>query len=195
MTPDRPELVSNVAPRLRAVNDAVPTTVFRGTAWTSRGATLRGKRTWALVMSGVRARILRDVEDSDGEEPVEIVSKAQSTHLRDLLTDKPGRSFSSGSSGRRSRMEPGSDPVLRDMQEFAAETAEVLEHHRRAGDFERLAVFAEPKMLGILRAECPAALWSSVCLDLPINLISLPPKELRERVLELIRERSRSADV
>ena len=84
-------------------------------------------------------------------------------------------------------MEPGSDPVLREMQDFAKETAEVLDRHRQAGDFARLAVFAEPKMLGILRAECPAALWATVFLDLPTNLISLPERELRDRVLDHIR--------
>lgn len=142
--------------------------------------------TWALVMSGVRARILRGLEDADGTEPVEIVSRAASTHLRDILSDKPGRSFSSGSSGRRSAMEPGADAVHRDMQDFARETADLLERHHRKGEFVRLAVFAEPKMLGILRAEAPATLWRSVFLELPANLIALPERELRERVREQI---------
>ncbi|MDD9731290.1 host attachment protein [Mameliella sp. AT18] len=143
-------------------------------------------RTWALIMDSVRARVLRGVEGADGEEPVELVSRAKSTHLRDIMADKAGRSFSSDGSGRRSAMELGADPIHRDMQEFAVDTAEFLERHRRAGDFARLAVFAEPKMLGILRTECPATLWAAVCLDRPLNLISLPERELRERVLEQI---------
>lgn len=138
-------------------------------------------------MNGARARILRGVEDNDGEDTVELVSRASSTHLRDIMTDKPGRSFASGAPGRRSAIEMGSDPILRDMQEFAGETADLLEKHRRAGDFARLAVFAEPKMLGILRKECPATLWATVILDLPMNLIALPERELRLRVLDEIR--------
>lgn len=137
-------------------------------------------------MNGMRARILQGVEDSDGEETVELVSKASSTHLRDLMSDKAGRSFSSGSAGRRSAIEMGSDPILRDMQDFAGETADFLEKHRRAGDFARLAVFAEPKMLGILRKESPATLWATVFLDLPLNLIALSERALRERVLDEI---------
>lgn len=144
-------------------------------------------RTWALVMDAVRARVLRGVEDADGEEPVELVSRAASTHLRDIMADKAGRSFASDGSGRRSGMELGSDPIRRDMQDFAAETAEFLERHRRAGDFTRLAVFADPKMLGILRAEFPATLWETVFLDRPLNLISLPERDLRERVVDQIR--------
>ena len=148
---------------------------------------MSGSGTWALVMNGVRARILRGVESSDGEEPVELVSRAQSTHLRDIMADKAGRSYSSDSSGRRSAMEPGSDPILRDMQDFAGETAEVLELHRRAGDLSRLAVFADPKMLGILRTEFPATLWATVFLDMPMNLISRPQRELRTRVRDYIK--------
>ena len=148
-----------------------------------RGGMMRGSRTWALVMDGTRARILRGVMDHDGEDTVELVSRSPSTHLRDIMADRPGRSFSSGSAGRRSGKELGSDPILRDMQDFATETTDVLEKHRRAGDFARLAVFAEPKMLGILRAECPTALWDTVFLDMPLNLVALSERDLRSRVL------------
>lgn len=148
---------------------------------------MSGSQTWALIMNGVRARVLRGLEDADDEGPVELVSRATSTHLRDIMADKAGRSFSSGAAGRRSGMEPGSDPVLRDMQDFAGETADFLEKHRQAGDFARLAIFAEPKMLGILRTEFPAPLRETVILDLPMNLISLSDRELRTRVRDKIR--------
>ena len=148
---------------------------------------MRRSKTWALVMNGVRSRILRRLEDGDGEDPVELVSRARSAHLRDIMADKTGRSFQSGSKGRRSTAEMGNDPILRDMQDFASETADVLEKHRRVGDFVRLAVFAEPKMLGILRKEFPATLWSTVFLDVPLNLIALSERDLRSRVLDEIR--------
>lgn len=140
-----------------------------------------------LVMNGVRARILGGVQDGDGKDHVELVSRAPSTHLRGIMTDKPGRSFSSGATARRSAVEMGSDPILRDMQDFASETADLLEKHRRAGDFARLAVFAEPKMLGVLRKESPATLWATVFLALPLNLIALSERDLRSRVLDEIR--------
>ena len=145
-----------------------------------------GTRTWALVMDGVRARVLRGITNADGEGEIELISRAPSNHLRDILSDKAGRSFASDGSGRRSALEPGGDPVRRDMQDFAAQTAELLETHRRAGDFQQLAVLAEPRMLGILRSESPASLWATVVLDLPLNLIAMPERELRERVRELI---------
>ena len=103
------------------------------------------------------------------------------------MSDKPGHSFASDASGRRSALEMGSDPILRDMHEFAGETADFLEKHRRAGDFARLAVFAQPKMLGILRKEFPATLWATVILDVPMNLIALSEGDLRARVIHEIR--------
>ena len=135
---------------------------------------MNGSRTWALVMNGVRARILRGVANGDGEDHVEIVSRAALRHMRDMLARQTGPGVD--------REDTEGDSVARDMQEFAAETGEVLEQHRRAGDFARLAVFAEPRMLAVLRAELPATLRKAVVLELPLNLITLPERELRQRV-------------
>lgn len=146
------------------------------------------KNTWALVTNGVRARVLRGLEDGDSEGPIELISKAESTHLRDLLTDKAGRSFSSSGDGQRSAMEPGSDPILRDMQDFATETLGMIEGHHRAGRMTHLAIFAAPKMLGILRKEMPASLREAIILERDLNLINLSQAELREHVIAALKE-------
>ncbi len=132
-------------------------------------------RTWALVMNGVRSRILRGLANVDGEEHVEIVSHASLRHTRDVLAG-----LSDPSDQERRYTE--SNAVVRDMQDFAAEIGDMLEQHRRAGDFARLAVFATPRMLAILRTELPATLRKAVVLELPMDLINLPERELRERV-------------
>ena len=139
-------------------------------------------KTWALVTNGVRARILRGLEDGDHEEPIEIVSKADSTHLGEMMSDKSGRSFSSGSGGHRSEMEPGSDPIRRDMQDFAHETLSVLATHLRAAHFNRLAIFAAPKMLGIIRQEIPTSLQKAVVFESAANLINLPETDVLDFV-------------
>ncbi len=143
--------------------------------------------TWALVTNGVRARLLRNLEDGNSDAPIELISKAHSTHLRDLLADRSGRSFASVGDGRRSAMEPGSDPIYRDMQDFARETLDTLERYRRLGKFDRLAIFAAPKMLGILRREMPATLAQTVFLERASNLIRLPESELRSAVRRMLK--------
>ncbi|PRX10049.1 host attachment protein [Martelella mediterranea] len=146
------------------------------------------QKTWALVSNGVHARILRGLESGALEDPIELVSKAASTHLREILSDKAGRSFASDGSGRRSAMEPGSDPITRDMQDFAHETLSTLETHLRAGRLTRLAIFAAPKMLGVLRNEMSASLRAAVILERDLNLINLSETDLREAVIEALRE-------
>ena len=143
-------------------------------------------KTWALATNGVLARILRDLEGGDAEDPIGIVSKLESTHLRDVLSDKPGRSFSSGDSGRGSAMEPRSDSILRDMQDFARETLSILETHHRAGRFNRLAVPAAPKMPGVLREEMPSTLRKLIVLEKDVRLIDLPEADFRDAVLHAI---------
>lgn len=48
-------------------------------------------KTCTLVINGVHARILRGLEDGSTEEPIEICSKAGSTHLGEILSDNYGR--------------------------------------------------------------------------------------------------------
>jgi protein required for attachment to host cells len=146
------------------------------------------RKIWALVTNGVRARVVRGLENGDSLDPIEFASKASSTHLRDIMADQAGRSFSSDASGRRSAMEPGSDPVLRDMQDFATETLEFLERHRRAGDFDRLVVVAAPRMLGVVRQEMPSGLKDAVMLEHSANLVQLDEAELRARMREMVKQ-------
>lgn len=147
-----------------------------------------GPETWALVSNGVRARILRGLDDGDMDAPVELVRKTEATHLRDLLTDRPGRLFAADASGRRSAMEPGSDPILRDMQDFAREVVGLLVDAHRAGKFTCLALVAAPKMLGILRSTFPPPLRDCVVLERPANLVWLPAADLRTAIRKMMRE-------
>jgi hypothetical protein len=145
---------------------------------------MAGSRPSALVMDDVRARMLRDVGKSAGQAPAERVSRAISTRLPDVLSDMAGRSGASDASGRRSAMEPGSDPARRDMQDVAGQATDFLERSRRAGDVSRPSPVADPKTLGILQAQAPATLRASVFLQPPTILIAPPESERRERALE-----------
>lgn len=136
---------------------------------------MNDKRTWALVMNSTRARILCGLANVDGEERIEIVSRASLRHIRDVLA---GLSDPSDEEQRQAQ----SDAVIHDMQDFTAETGALLERHRRAGNFARLAVFATPRMLAILRTEFPATLRTAIFLEQEMNLINLSERELRERV-------------
>jgi protein required for attachment to host cells len=139
-------------------------------------------KTWALVLNGARCRILRGVSGRGEDVPAELVLRSESRHLRDIMSDKPGRSFTSGGGGRRSAMEYGSDPMAEDQREFIRQIIALLESHRRAGDFDKLAIFAEHDMLGQLRQMMPQSLADLVIREVPKNLLHLSAQELAEAV-------------
>ena len=134
-------------------------------------------RTWALVADGVRARILRELEDGVPEPRphTELISRSRSQHLRDIMSDKPASDRSAGAGH-------GVDPIRQDMRDFARELVDRLNSHRRAGDFQRLAIFAAPAMLGLLREEMPRAVRDTVILERTRNLVRFDETELREIV-------------
>ena len=107
------------------------------------------------------------------EAPSELVLRSESRKLRDIMSDKPGRSFASKGGGRSSAMEYGSDPVAEDQQEFIRQIIALLESHRRAGDFDRL---------GQLREMMPQTLADLVIREVPKNLLHLSAQELAEAV-------------
>ncbi|TGD60556.1 host attachment protein [Tabrizicola sp. WMC-M-20] len=139
-------------------------------------------KTWALVLNGTRCRIQRGVSGRGEEVPTELVLRSECRNLRDIMSDKPGRSFASGGGGRRSAMEYGSDPVAEDQREFIRQIIALLESHRRAGDFDKLAIFAEHDMLGQLRQMMPQSLADLVIREVAKNLLHLSAQELAEAV-------------
>jgi protein required for attachment to host cells len=128
--------------------------------------------TWALVSDCVRARILRGLERGigDPEPPTELVERPRGSRIRAALAGAPEED----------------DRPDEDIAQFAGALAQFLDIHRIAADFARLAVFAEPRMLAALRDAAPEALWSTVVLEEPRNLVVLPETALRAAVLDAL---------
>ncbi|WP_167767262.1 host attachment protein [Jannaschia formosa] len=133
---------------------------------------------WFLVISETRARIVRGLPAPGAAPAAELVIRAPHRNLHEIMADKPGRSFSPGSAGRRSAMENGSDPLLRDKVEFLHQALALVEAHRRAGSFDRLAIVAGPRMLGLVRAELSTSLRGIVSREIALNLGGLPEAAL-----------------
>lgn len=137
------------------------------------------KKVWALVADGSSARILKDIAGSGIGDEIEL--KVESKQLGEIMSDRPGRSFSSVGS-RRSGMELHSDPVRDNERAFAGEIAETLAAHLAAGDFDELMIFAAPQTLGDLRNALPETVKRSVVKEVDKNLTNLPRKDLWEAV-------------
>ncbi|MBE0695194.1 MAG: host attachment protein [Aquamicrobium sp.] len=147
---------------------------------------MKAKTSWVLVADGARARIVRDLGmDAGAEDRLDdLVYEIDHKQLREIMADKPGRGFAS-EGARRSAMEYRSDPVQEQEVEFAGMLLDELERRHAADEFGRLAIVAEPRMLGTLRQKLPAALRQAVVKEVPKDLTKLPVKELREALAAL----------
>jgi protein required for attachment to host cells len=142
-------------------------------------------RTWILLADGGTARIVRQLRPN--RETGDLLEDLTFTHevapLRELMSDRPGRSFASTGS-RRSAMEYHSDPVRDGHQAFARRLAGELSAHRRSDDFDRLVLVAEPRMLGMLRDAFDTRVKAAIIDEIDKDLVKMP----RERLVDVLWE-------
>jgi Protein required for attachment to host cells len=93
---------------------------------------------WALVMSSTQARIIKGVASGAVDDVPEMTLCAEHKDLREIMSGKPGRSFSSVGSGR-SAMEYASDPVRDAKRAFVVEVVSLLHQHFAQHDFKPAA--------------------------------------------------------
>lgn len=120
-------------------------------------------------MNSVRARVLRGLSVNGEAVPDELVMRSASLKLRDLMADKPGRSFAP----------KGGDPLAEDQRDFVRQVISLLDSHRLAGDFEVLAVFADSDVLGLLRQLMPPLLKETIIREVPKNLLHPSPHDFQ----------------
>lgn len=150
---------------------------------------------WILVMNATRARILRGLPGAlppaavsgpanGTASPTELVVRARQPYLRELLSGTaaapPGALLPRGRA-------PAADwrrPLDADEALFCRQVSMMLEAHRLAGDFDRLAVFATPDMLERLHEAMPAGLRERVTAEIAENLVALPAAALSGRIAE-----------
>jgi protein required for attachment to host cells len=138
---------------------------------------------WALVMSSTQARIIKGIAKGAADDVPELALHTEHKDLRDIMADKPGRSFASVGSGR-SAMEYASDPVKDAKRAFVDEVVTLLHRHFAQHDFTHLAIFAGPEMLGLLRDGLPPDLEHAVIVEMPKNLLHETPHDLRRIVTD-----------
>ena len=140
-------------------------------------------RLWALAINSTHARIIRGF----GPRGEAVLPELNLSHAiekpRDVMSDKPGRSFASSGGGRRSAIEYATDPVAEGQKDFIRQVIALLEKHRGAKDFDRLVIFAEHDMLGLLRPMLPKALAALVVREEAKNLLHLPEHALSKAIL------------
>jgi len=148
---------------------------------------MKPTRTWIVVADGDQAKIFEHDGPGKGLHPVKGLALEQD-HLRarDIMADRPGRTFSSAGPGARSAVDYRSDPVEVRERRFVERLADVLEEKRSTGAFDRLIIVAAPAALGDLRPALSEAVRLTVLAELPKDLTNLPTLKLGEHLDGLI---------
>lgn len=134
--------------------------------------------TWILIANGAQARVVEHLGPGKGLRAVAGLDFAQpALQAQEIVTDKPGRGFSS-SGPARSAMEPRTDPVDHREAEFAKSAAERMARHHASGDFDRLVIAAAPIALGNIRKAMPSQLREAVIAELDKDLTNTPIAQL-----------------
>lgn len=138
---------------------------------------------WALVMNSTQARIMQGIAKGQTGDAPDLILQTEHKDLREIMSDKPGRSFSSVGPGR-SAMEYASDPVKDAKRAFVDQVVTLLHQHFVKRDFTHLAIFADPEMLGLLRHGLTPDLEHAVIVEMPKNFLHESPQDLRRIVTE-----------
>jgi protein required for attachment to host cells len=139
--------------------------------------------TYVLVADGARARLYANHGVGKGLQPVSGATHKADLHHhdREILTDKPGRSFSSVGEGR-SALESQTEWHRFEKHKFAREMAKVLDAAAATKSFDRLILVAPPATLGDLRMELGDATRKMVTAELPKDLTRHAEQELPQHL-------------
>jgi protein required for attachment to host cells len=146
----------------------------------------KAKTTWLLIADGSRAKVM---ETNDrGAEFRSVEDMARSINLlksRDILADKPGRTFDSVGTGRHAKENPA-DPHRQQKREFAGTVVAELRKAMLARRFDGLILVAPPAFMGDLREELPKDLKDKVVDEVTSDLTNTPEQALPAHLRKIL---------
>lgn len=142
--------------------------------------------TWILLVDGAQAKVFEHKGAGSGLTPVrDLLMEDEALQAREIMADKPGRSFSSASNGR-SAMEYSTDPVQVRETRFVKSVAEALERKHQESAFSRLIIAAAPTALGDLRGALSDKVRETVVAEMPKDLTNLPTPQLEKHFGDML---------
>jgi protein required for attachment to host cells len=145
----------------------------------------KSTRTWLLIADGRRAKVFE--ADAQAAEFRSVEDMARETNLpkgREILADKPGRTFDSVGAGRHAKENP-TDPRRQLKREFADLIVGELRKAVLARRFDRLILVAPPSFMGDLRVVLPKNLKDKVVGEVTSDLTNTPEQDLRSHLQDI----------
>lgn len=138
--------------------------------------------TWIVVADHQRARVLMNGGPGRGLQPVagmDLQTRVKAG--RDIVTDRPGRSFESRG-GARHAVQPRIDPHRQAAERFVMTVVKSLAAANRNGDYDRLVLIAPPRALGEFRRHLPASVRKKLIGEVSEDLTKAPTAALSRHV-------------
>ena len=136
--------------------------------------------TWILLVNGAQAKVFAHSGAGTGLTAVrDLMLEQEPLKAGEIMADKPGRSFSSGSDGR-SAMEYSTDPVDVRETRFVKSVADALDRKHQESAFSRLIIAAAPSALGDLRSALSDQVKEAVIAEMDKDLTNLPTDKLQK---------------
>lgn len=137
---------------------------------------------WVLVANQSQARLF-EADNRAGalRETRTLIHPESRLNGRDMESDAPGRAFDSYGQGRHA-MGNSSELHHREGQEFAREIAHALERGRVQGQYDKLYIVADPKMVGSLREAMKDTTRSTIAGEMGKNLVDSDIEQIRRQL-------------
>jgi protein required for attachment to host cells len=142
--------------------------------------------TWIVAADGSHCRIFEHRGPGKGLAPVTTLDYERARlRAQDIEADRPGRSFSSVGQGR-SAIEPHTDPVEHEEENFARKIAALLESKWGEHAFTRLVIAADPTTLGNIRSLLSPALDGTILAELHKDLTNVPLPDMGKHFEDIL---------
>ena len=141
---------------------------------------MHGKKitSWIAIADSAKARVFATSGPGLKLKLInELDSEAARRLTQDLVTDRPGRSFSSAGP-RRAGMEPSSDPQNVEKRKFVKDLVGFLDAAALNGKFDDLFLVAAPRTLGEIRKLSNGHIGGRLRAELGKDLTNVPEPEL-----------------
>ena len=142
------------------------------------------ERVWVVVADGGQARVLGVSGDRRGLTVLrEMTSVDAHRRTQDLVSDKPGRSFESGSPSRHA-VAPRHDAHEQARERFISQIAVMLNEDNRARQFDELVLIVAPGLSSTLRDALDEPTRARVRETLVKDLTKVPLRDVHARLVE-----------
>ncbi|SJZ71638.1 Protein required for attachment to host cells [Enhydrobacter aerosaccus] len=137
--------------------------------------------TWIVVADGARARFLRAAPDGKRLVPArgaDLIAPQGRHHVRDMVSDRPGRVDSTSRGGQRHAFEPKHDYHKLAKHHFTVSVADVLDKACLAKEFDEVILVAPRRSLGELRQCLSKRVQKAVQQEIPKDFTEYTPAML-----------------